>query len=570
MNTLKQLIDNKIIKIIPYNNNLKLEANTIIPYYKKSFINVQNNNTLNNIIDSTNKNTINEQNENTITNKQNENTINEQHENTITNEQNENTMSKQNENTINEHITNIVNNTITNIKYHFIDTTIYNSFDLVNREIIKCYNKTPDIIVIGKVNNIKIDVIPLYPILYNDIYYITPIQLEQINGYAFNIIDRIADYLGAIISDLSFKFNNNKIDIYDINQYGLSTFRQGIEHNAVVHKIESWMTRYVYKNITGWMTNKNKLAINYIFKYYIINNIVELGSYFGKSTVYMAHKKSNMNIYCFDNFTNVMKKHSTLTKITPMDTNYFLKYLRYETFNANLNFYNSIPLIPYNNIQTKLQNGNIYTIKFDNYNAIDFLQKNNIFNIDLFYIDFCKIDNEIIKLVDAILLLYPNSIIIGDDARYLKKAVEYIEKKYNVINLSDCYICCKIELINRNELLNIYETLLQYESTTNINKLVTLSMEYRINYIMRSCEKQNEINKIKYDIVYLNVNLNQYSEYIGGNIYHFICKLQLDNKFTKYCKQLYKELTKIQPDKQILNNYGLRPLDYIKYNIAFI
>lgn len=487
MTSLKTLIDNDILQIIPYKKQFKIEAQYIIKYYNASIINI-----------------------------------------------------------------------------YFIDINIYNNEDMINKEIIKSYNTKPDIIIIGLNNDINVDVIPSYPILYKNVYYITPIQLEQINGYTTNIQERICNYLGAILSTKTFKYNNIKeINIYDDNLYGLSTYRTGIEKNACVHNIKGWMTKNITKKIIGWMTNKNKLAINYIFKYYVINNIVELGSYLGKSTTYMALQKNNMNIYCFDNFTNVMLKNSTITDISPIDINYFLKYLRYETFNANLNFYTS-------STNNMLNNNNIYAIKYDNFNAINLLQANKINNIDLFYIDFCKISKQIIILVNKILTLYPNSIIIGDDARMLKNAIIYFEKKYkNFINLGDCYICTKRKLIYKNDIINIYNTIIHNETTMDEKYISTLNMEYKTNYIMRLITLKKNINVIIKNIYDLNIDLNNYSEYIGGNLYHYICKMQLNPIYTSYCNELYNIMINIQEDKQIQNNYGIIPYDYIKYNITF-
>jgi hypothetical protein len=166
-----------------------------------------------------------------------------------------------------------------------------------------------------------------------------------------------------------------------------------------------------------------------------------------------------MNYYCFDRFDNLFDSNYVASQITPLDTEFFFRYMRYETFSSNLS---NIP--------------NLYTIKGDNYKAISFLVKNKI-PIDLFYIDFVKTDKLLIQFIDELFQAYPDSIVIGDDAIYLKSSLQYFENKYHYINLHNCYILSKNKkLTNTDSLLQKYHNLQQKENITSISKLISLNL----------------------------------------------------------------------------------------------
>ena len=63
---------------------------------------------------------------------------------------------------------------------------IYGINKNINKDVIIAYEKKPDILIINFDNNepIFIKNIPRYPIFINNIFYITPICYQQINGFS--------------------------------------------------------------------------------------------------------------------------------------------------------------------------------------------------------------------------------------------------------------------------------------------------------------------------------------------------------------------------------------------------
>lgn len=73
-----------------------------------------------------------------------------------------------------------------------IKKIIFNEKNNTNKKILKLYDKKPDIIIIvfNKNNKIyKIDSIPVYPIIYEENIYLTPILIEQLNGFS-NVLSK--------------------------------------------------------------------------------------------------------------------------------------------------------------------------------------------------------------------------------------------------------------------------------------------------------------------------------------------------------------------------------------------
>ena len=437
----------------------------------------------------------------------------------------------------------------------------YNEYLNINQEIIKTYKDKPDLLIINFSNG-KPDIIkniPKYPIFLNNIFYITPICIQQVNGFdnnsknkyylINNFIERIRIILGGIITD---KQTSQELKIKYIPRINLSSgikdyMKNNFEKKWFVNNIPKWMSKNFEINNAGWLSDYNKLAINYIYKNYKINNVAELGSYYGLSTKYLASKNEGY-IYSFDEYKNILLTDFTITNLTPIDKNYFLKYIKFESFHKNLENYE-----------------NIYSVKYDCYNACKLLHENNI-NIDLFYIDFCKIDSKLIKIVDEIFHFYPNCIVIGDDAMYLKKSLEYFKNKYDYVYLETCYICSK-KLVNKKKLLDVFEIMKDYNNTTDLQKLEKLDEKYRINYILKLIKNNDNIEKIINDIKKLNVNPNTKSNHISqnGNLFIYIASNFYENK--KYYYELYNKLNDIYLDKKLLNNFNLSSDDYFNYKL---
>jgi len=293
----------------------------------------------------------------------------------------------------------------------------YNEKVNINKKILKLYTKKPDIIIIifNKKNRIyQIDSIPVYPIVFEENIYLTPILIEQLNGFSNIILDKISLLnnfynrifynLGALITDNSFHINIlNNDDLSGLND-------DRLYKDNFVNNIEEWMTIHIPKNNFGWFGIRNQLAIDYVFENYDIENIAELGLYFGKSTQYISNKNKNTNYYCFDRFDNLFLSDYITKKLTPEDTNFFYKFIRFETFHSNI-----------------CDHKNLYSIKNDNYVAIKWLKTNNI-HIDFFYIDFIKDDVYLIDFINEIIEEYPDCIIIGDDLVHLHYSIDYLSK----------------------------------------------------------------------------------------------------------------------------------------------
>jgi hypothetical protein len=462
-------------------------------------------------------------------------------------------------------------------KYISVDESIYisninyNKNENINKLILQSYETKPDIIIINmnidnKKNQIlNIKKIPKYPIYLNDIFYITPICIEQINGFSNDydnkllltndFIERILQNLGGLITDKEFEKKYIKLDFINIKS-GLRELRFGtndFRSQWFVNNIPNWMSKHFEINKCGWFSIYNKIAIDYIFDNYDIKNIAELGSYYGLSSKYIASKNTSSNLYCFDEFRNILLTDFVIKTIQPIDTKYFLRYIKFESFHKNLSNYS-----------------NVYSIKYNCFNAVSFFKKFNM-KIDLFYIDFCKKDKFLKTTVDNILKNYPNSIILGDDAEYLKDSLNYFKSKYNFILLDTCYICSlNTKLINTDKLIDkINEEKLRI-TTDNINIIKNLDSDHKIKFISGLIEKNKKYEEVLDNIKVLNLDPNTKSNYLiqNSNIYHFIA-LNYTTNITYY-KGLYEYLIKYYPDKQVENNMNLTPNDYFTYgNFSF-
>ncbi len=439
-------------------------------------------------------------------------------------------------------------------------TISYNDNIHLNKEILQAYSKKPDVIIIHfskSSKTLSLHHLPKFPILYNQTIYITPILIEELNGFSNNFKDsisilqdfiaRIYHHIGAILSEPHFNYL-----IHNYDPSGLHDHRQGILQKSYVNQIQPWMTQHIPKHSFGWMSQTNKFAVDYVFDNFSIQNVAELGIYMGTSTQYITSKKPEINYYCFDRFDHLFTTDYIASNITPIDTKFFFQYMRYETFSSNLS---NIP--------------NLYTIRGDNFNSISFLKNNNI-KIDLFYIDFIKNDKKLIQFVDQIFESYPEAIVIGDDAIYLSTSLQHFKNKYQFIYLENCYICSyKTLLKNTSSIIQKYENLKKLEDITSISKLIHLDHNFKIHFITKLIQQQKKPEFIIEHIKKLQIQCNQLSYYIfnNGNLFHFIAKFRIINK--KYAQQLYHLCNQYQKDENVKNTVNLIPMDYFHYFINF-
>jgi len=323
--------------------------------------------------------------------------------------------------------------------------------------------------------------------------------------------------------------------------------------NYFINFIPEWMTKNISINNKGWFAKQNRMALDYVLNNYKIKNIVELGTYFGSSANYTAqHKNIDTNLYCVDNFDNILLTNYVVDNPTPIDFEYFFKYFKFESFHARLEKYK-----------------NIFSMKYDCYQIPKLFYDNKI-KVDLFYIDFCKIDSKLIKLVDDIIKLFPDVIIIGDDAVHLDESLKYFEKNYNYIFLESCYLTTKKKLINENILLDKYNKNKFLENIKDYDYIKELNIEYKIKYIIdliQNTKKNTKANvkNIIEKIIDLKIDPNTQCYYVGlnGNLYHYIGINYYKNNV--YYLKLYEELNKYMIDKNIKNDLNLIPNDYFNY-----
>lgn len=441
----------------------------------------------------------------------------------------------------------------------------YNNKINLNEEIIDKFKNKPDIIIIINFNEnsekIKlIKNIPRIPIFINNIFYLSPIIIKNLNGFSNkttnktelinNFIYRIIKLYGSIISNNNYKIPNINIKLESKTHETLSGIndyeKNSILRNSFICKIPKWMTKNIDITNKGWFAKSNQYCFDYVLNNYKLKNIVELGSYFGLSSYYIAKKMNKeCNLYCCDFFENIFFANYNVNNITPLELEYFYKYFRFESFSAKLSEFN-----------------NVILVKYDCYKVPKLLFNNKI-DVSLFYIDFCKKDNLLIEFVNEIFSYYPNCIIIGDDVVYLDSSLKYFKSKYTIIIFDSCYILVNnFKLLNTELLIQKYEINKNLENINNINEVKNLNFDYKINFIIKNIKNKNIfkiINKLKIDP-------NKQSYYIdnNGNLFHYIAKEYWSDQY--YFLNLYNEINKYIQDKNIKNDLNLTPNDYFNYH----
>ena len=327
-----------------------------------------------------------------------------------------------------------------------ITRIIYNNE--INNILINKLNDNKSLFVISNIdNNYSIDKLPLYPIiLFNQkIIIITSILLQQIGGIPINnnfdnvlitILGNIKKYIGGVITDNINKVKDYKGDTVE-NYFGKSPF----EKKSAVVKISSKNSVTNFQNCYhGWLSKSTKLNLKYAIQTFKPKNILELGSWFGKSASYMINLMPDSNFYFFDKFQNICKSPYKIEKFNVLDKFYFT-YPRFETF--------------YKNITDLNYTGDIYAIRNNAFDSLDMLKKYNI-EVNMIFIDFCKKTDELITFLNKCIKIYPNAIIVGDDYVFdtVKQALfEFIsQNKYYIGLLPESYILSPNKLEKYNEL----------------------------------------------------------------------------------------------------------------------
>ena len=409
----------------------------------------------------------------------------------------------------------------------------------------------------------KINFISLYPIiLSNNSLILTNTQIQILNGFDNNtdiiksILFRSKYYFGGIITDNIDYINklNNNFNNFNLNK-GIKDLLSGIERNYFINKVNKNLVYNYIPNKQGWISKDTNDNLKYMLNYTKPKNIVECGSWYGKSTkIILKNIEKNSNIYCFDKYQPVLKSSYDFKHKTPIDLFYF-SYPRLETFMKNVSEYDS----------------NIYAINYDALQAPEFLKKNNI-EVDIFYLDFEKRSSNLLNFLKKINDFYPNSNIVGDDMVYssVKSAISnYILSNNKYIGIiADSYIISNNKLKDYNKLIDKsykYKTEIEYIikdiqnnkiNTKNIPIYIKLSLEYGL------------FKKILEIIKKLKLKLNEPILELDHNntYYHFI-----SNYLRIYeMKDLLKEFINYEEPKLIYNNYLLTYKDYFNYNNLLI
>ncbi len=463
-----------------------------------------------------------------------------------------------------EHVSPFYDDELLNFKIKLI--YFYNSKNKsINEQIWDSWKQKIDLFVISfKQYEIELEdfqfimsSLPKFPIYYDEYIIITPILFYLLNGFS-NLIKnkenllkdffcRIAEKIGVILASKYFFYPKTiKFDNTGFHQF----FQNKLLQEPNVFKIDKWMVDKFATSDFGWFAPNNHLMADYLFENFNFKKVVEFGIFMGFSTKIFLTKKPDMEYYCFDVYTPLFLTDYSAKEVIPSDTKFFWKFMRFETFHANIKEFK-----------------NVYSVVGDMYENLHLLKKYNIVP-DLIYIDFIKKDNELIKFVDKLFNFFPNTIIFGDDAIYLNKSLKYFQKKYNTIVLTNCYACSKNKKFpNQKEIMNKYNEDIQRLKENNIEVIAKLPEKYKILYICRLIDKKEDILKIIFAIDYLKINLNKRTLILENddNIYHYLCKKYRNDQ--DYYIKLYIELNKIQKDNNIENNYNLIPYDYINYFI---
>lgn len=162
----------------------------------------------------------------------------------------------------------------------------------------------------------------------------------------------------------------------------------------------------------GWYSDKTREALEGAIQYYKPKVVVELGVWYGKSTVGIFQSSPHkIDYYGFDYFTPTATNPDYVTE-TPIDK-LFVKHFRLESAVANV--------APYS------KKHNIHFLFHDVLKSDEVINKLKVVP-DLLFIDAIKNTTELQNTIDAYLKLNPNIVIVGDD--YVFDSVKRAVKKY--------------------------------------------------------------------------------------------------------------------------------------------
>lgn len=421
----------------------------------------------------------------------------------------------------------------------------------LNTEINKLLSTT-DVFVIGHLTSINmnhsIPDIPVYPIVSSKYVILTPQLFTQLNGIdVSNLIPNILYKIKHIIG--GFLCSNNEISkIYEILDkqmlsLDISSLNIGLTQDHRITKLQS-VRQFFYSNYHGWLSEDTQFNLKYAIQTYKPKNILELGSWLGKSAHYMKTLIPQSTLYCFDKFQNICHSPYKFEKYNPLDR-FYLNFIRYETFWANMNTFS-----------------NVYTIREDAFRSLDMMKDKKI---DMIYIDFIKSEKKLSNFLKKIFKLYPNTVIVGDDYVFtpVKKAIKQLlhtKNRYFGL-LGESYIISPTPL--PTEYHKDYEI-----NKANISKKISVYNE--IEELLERKEFTAAYKQIFNNKLQLNTNINELS--LDNTVYHIIA-INIRKHFGNISKDklniLLKPVVQYEKPQAIYNTLLLTYKDYLEYNIDF-
>ncbi len=265
-----------------------------------------------------------------------------------------------------------------------------------------------------------VNMMPLYAIVGKKYILITKIISRQIYTLSARgcsvegIMDLYLYEMGAVMTDGQ---------ITPLREF------KGVKIPSVIWSVNPSYVAHIKPKMHGWFSRYTALCLEYVLTNYQYGVVVELGSWFGKSTGFILQKmRKGSKLYCFDKFQNIVLSPYKMDPPAKIDQ-FYLTTPRYETFCKNIS--------PY------LRDKKCYTVKHD---VNDFLTitSANFVTPDVVFIDAVKNTDKLVRMVNAIFRCNRKAIIVGDDYVFdtVKKAVNILvkNKKLNNFITDDCFI----------------------------------------------------------------------------------------------------------------------------------
>jgi hypothetical protein len=315
--------------------------------------------------------------------------------------------------------------------------------------------------------------IPTYPVSLGDnTLVLTPIQIVQCNGCAAacasgrdvlrSLLGRISTVLGAALCGADHtipaladtQIEKDRADWFMSGLKDASEIRDGRFHRidfaggapsladlgadvpARTGASAVPLAAHVAWCKHGWCGRDTRVNLIAALRQFRPRVIVELGSWYGKSTrVLLEHAPANSIVFCVDHFKNSAIYAERHPQVVPEDRLFF-NFLRYECFVGCVEESGRKLAKPMS----------VYLAKMDIHEVVDYLHRIGV-PIDMVFIDAEKKTLPLQKLIGKIRGAYPSAVIVGDDHVFesVKEAVRGVRPQRCVIARDDSYIVLPIK-----------------------------------------------------------------------------------------------------------------------------